>query len=335
MKPTVIKLFANCLPVKGAFRSVICDLQTRQYHFIPQALYEVLTEHGDKSIADVQAFYGNEHDAVIEEYFTFLLENGLAFKTNSPENFPALDLRWQASSGVTNAILDYDNSTYDMGLVLLQLHELNCQAVHLRFFSAVPETVLLALLAVMDTSRIRHVELLLAYQPSYCLPDMQDLLARFPRIGAVVVHGAPASESHTGTKGQRIQYVESPILSAAHCGSISALNFCSSVAFFTEALHFNSCLNRKLGVDIHGQIKNCPSMVKTFGHVLERQLQEVIMEPAFQQVWQINKTQVAVCQDCEFRFICTDCRAYTQNAQPLGKPAKCRYDPYTATWATT
>ena len=47
----------------------------------------------------------------------------------------------------------------------------------------------------------------------------------------------------------------------------------------------------------------------------------------------IKKDQISVCKDCEFRYVCTDCRAYTQNSgDQYSKPLKCNYDPYTATW---
>ena len=45
-----------------------------------------------------------------------------------------------------------------------------------------------------------------------------------------------------------------------------------------------------------------------------------------------------VCKDCEFRYICTDCRAYTEkthtNEEGLdtSKPLKCGYNPYTGEW---
>lgn len=48
----------------------------------------------------------------------------------------------------------------------------------------------------------------------------------------------------------------------------------------------------------------------------------------------ITKDKVSVCKDCEFRYICTDCRAFVSSPDdPYSKPAKCSYDPYTATWA--
>ncbi|HEY4572343.1 MAG TPA: hypothetical protein VIJ26_00200 [Thermoanaerobaculia bacterium] len=40
----VFQLFACCLPVKGARRSLLCDVQRQAFQFIPNGLYEILTE---------------------------------------------------------------------------------------------------------------------------------------------------------------------------------------------------------------------------------------------------------------------------------------------------
>lgn len=48
-----------------------------------------------------------------------------------------------------------------------------------------------------------------------------------------------------------------------------------------------------------------------------------------------TKTQLkgTVCQDCEFRHICTDCRACLDEPEDIySKPLKCGYNPYTAEW---
>ena len=48
----------------------------------------------------------------------------------------------------------------------------------------------------------------------------------------------------------------------------------------------------------------------------------------------IQKDQIAVCKDCEFRYICTDCRAYKEDPEDdYSKPLKCGYDPYTGVWS--
>jgi radical SAM protein with 4Fe4S-binding SPASM domain len=62
---------------------------------------------------------------------------------------------------------------------------------------------------------------------------------------------------------------------------------------------------------------------------------KAIEVPDFKKYWSITKDQINVCKDCEFRYICTDCRAYTTNIDnDYSKPLKCSYDPYKGKWET-
>jgi radical SAM protein with 4Fe4S-binding SPASM domain len=50
-------------------------------------------------------------------------------------------------------------------------------------------------------------------------------------------------------------------------------------------------------------------------------------------VWEITKNQIEICKDCELRYICQDCRAYTiDENNKYSKPLKCKYDQYQAVW---
>ena len=74
-------------------------------------------------------------------------------------------------------------------------------------------------------------------------------------------------------------------------------------------------------------------MVKSFGNIENTTLTEAINKATFKDLWFISKSQIETCKDCEFRFICTDCRAYTENPADLySKPLKCGYNPYTTKW---
>lgn len=102
---------------------------------------------------------------------------------------------------------------------------------------------------------------------------------------------------------------------------------------FAESKSYNSCLNRKISIDINGNIKNCPSMPQSFGNIRDTTLQEAIEHKDFKKYWSITKDQIDVCKDCEFRYICTDCRAYKENPEDdYSKPLKCGYSPYTNKW---
>ena len=90
----------------------------------------------------------------------------------------------------------------------------------------------------------------------------------------------------------------------------------------------NSCLNRKISIDVDGAIKNCPSMSQNFGNIENTTLKESLKHSDFKNNWNITKDQVSVCKDCEFRYICTDCRAYVEKPENnYSKPLKCGYDP--------
>jgi radical SAM protein with 4Fe4S-binding SPASM domain len=53
----------------------------------------------------------------------------------------------------------------------------------------------------------------------------------------------------------------------------------------------------------------------------------------FQRFWRISKDHMEICRQCEFRYVCTDCRAYLESDVSRGKPARCSYDPSTGRWA--
>jgi SPASM domain peptide maturase of grasp-with-spasm system len=101
---------------------------------------------------------------------------------------------------------------------------------------------------------------------------------------------------------------------------------------FMENKLFNSCLNRKISIDENGHIGNCPSMKKKYGNIAEHSLTQVARRNDFKKVWNLNKDMIDTCRDCEFRYICSDCRAYTRDGNLYAKPVKCGYDPYTGTW---
>lgn len=74
-------------------------------------------------------------------------------------------------------------------------------------------------------------------------------------------------------------------------------------------------------------------MPQSFGNIKDTTLQEALDQPDFKKYWNVTKDQIEVCKDCEFRYICTDCRAYTEHPENMyAKPLKCGYNPYTCEW---
>jgi SPASM domain peptide maturase of grasp-with-spasm system len=74
-------------------------------------------------------------------------------------------------------------------------------------------------------------------------------------------------------------------------------------------------------------------MKTSYGHIENTLLADVVENESFRKIWSVSKDAIKVCQDCEFRYICQDCRAYTNDENdPYSKPLKCKYNPYTGLW---
>lgn len=330
------RLFACCVPVRGARRSTLCDLQRQSYRLIPNALYEILTEHEGKTPGELEAIYGEGSRPVLDEYFRFLLDEEFGFWCDEPGAFPPLDLRWERPERVSNAIVDVDaGSRHDYASLVRQLDALGCPALQYRFFVPVGAAHLEAALAPTRASRLRSVDLLLHHDRAWHEGELEQLCIRNVRVAQVLVHGAPDERTvRVPSRGTTIVYSTDRVDSSAHCGFVHPRYFAVTLEAFTEAQAHNSCLNRKVSVDAQGMIRNCPAFPRTYGHASRTPLAEAVARPEFREPWGITKDQVETCRDCEFRYVCTDCRALLRDpGNPLSKPLRCGYDPYTATWS--
>lgn len=334
-KEPVFRLFACCLPVRGIVRSTICDLQRGEIHFIPNALYEILTRHRDATLQQLRDVVDPEGHAILDEYFAFLEEKELGIWTSEPESFPDLNLYWDVPSIITNAVIDVDErSSHDWAALIGQLHDLGCQALQVRVFCDWPLAALDAALEETLQGSLRGIDLLLKWTPEHDPERLREFIRKHRRVQQVTVHSAPENQIHKPfVENATLVYASQVIASAAHCGQVRPGYFTIGTGFFLEALHFNSCLNRKVAVDAAGEIRNCPSMPASFGNARTTDLRAAVMDEQFRALWEVNKDQVEVCRDCEFRYVCPDCRAWVRvSDEKFAKPSKCGYDPYTGTW---
>ncbi|WP_338865075.1 grasp-with-spasm system SPASM domain peptide maturase [Myxococcus stipitatus] len=327
--------FACCLPVRGHTRSILCDVQQGTFLFIPNVLVDILEMSRERTVDDIKAHYGHEHDARIDEYLAFLVEKNQGFFTQTPQRFPPLDLDWRNPRLVTNCLVDFDTaSTHDLVDLNQQLSQLACESLELRFFHPLSLETLTQHLDAFRDSTLRSISVVVGHHPSLQLEALEVLLVLHKRVKHLTIHSCPERDEHHHIDlSTDLIYTTEAVTSEACCGNVSSQLFRCNILSFTEARSFNSCLNRKVGIDTRGRIKNCPSMRRSFGDTRSTRLASVVGHEDFQRAWKTTKDQVLVCQDCEFRYICQDCRAYLQDPeQPLSKPARCRYNPYEARW---
>ncbi len=338
MNRPYFKLFANCIPVKGFRRSIICDLQRNQFDFIPNDLFKILEELKTKEYSKIKEPLNAEDLETLDEYFDFLIKKEYGFWCSGEELkcFPELDLSFETPSIITNAIIDVDfNSSHDFESIYSQLNDLGCKDLQIRFFAEITLEELSDVIRPLLTNRIRSIHLVIPTSAEFSEEALKALCRRNMKIVNIIVSGS--SENRTTLVGvdsyTSLNFVSQKIDGCGHCGNIHHSFFTINIQSFTESLQHNSCLNRKISIDIDGNIKNCPSLDSSFGSIKTVSLKEALKHPNFKTLWGIHKDQIEECMDCEFRHICTDCRAYLSDPNnKYSKPLKCTYDPYTAAW---
>ncbi|MBD3366437.1 radical SAM protein [candidate division WWE3 bacterium] len=102
----------------------------------------------------------------------------------------------------------------------------------------------------------------------------------------------------------------------------------------------NPCLQKQLVLTASGEVFPCVFAREThLGSIKKTSLAGIIEETRTQEIWNATKDGVLVCKDCEYRYVCQDCRPLAKaEAHPRGNlmsapPPRCTYNPYTGEWA--
>jgi len=333
-------LFADSVPVKGASRSAIYDLSRNGYAYIPNILFEILSDN-TKTISQLINIYGQENEKYIIDYFEFLIDKNFLFFSNTPENFPRIDWNTDTPSIITNAIIDVDVSMslsiYYKSFIIELSEKFGCKYFQIRIYDEIDLNSLEELLSFFSESRVLSIEIILKYSQLIDYDKLRQILKDCPRITKLIYHSV--DKDLALNKKSLLQdiypvfFSKTMINSCIHCGVISNNYFSIDINTFSESKNYNSCLNKKISIDNMGNIKNCPSMKDSFGNIKNTCISDVIEDKKFINLWSISKDKIDVCKDCEFRYMCTDCRAYLKDMENLfSQPSKCAYNPYISKW---
>jgi SPASM domain peptide maturase of grasp-with-spasm system len=333
----LLLLYSHCIIVRGAQRSTICDLQRSEIHLIPNSFADLFNDVRYLDIQNIQLQLEVEQQEILKEYIHFIEAEELGFYCSHDDlqHFPKVSKEWLFPAHITNCILDANNvMNYFNKDLLDQLDDLCCSYIQFRFYGWVTIDYLNHIMSLINTSQIKSVSFIL---PLHQKEDkmLSGFSSNHKKISQIIMYGAPESKIlQHGKQGMGVVLqVRDDISSHLNCGVINSDFFSVNIPTYTESLHFNSCLNRKIALDAEGNIKNCPSMKESYGNIKDTSLKEAFNTSGFKKYWKIKKDNITKCKDCEFRHVCTDCRAYIEEPENIySAPLKCGYDPYSCEW---
>ena len=331
------KLFSDFIMVKGYTRSILSDLKNGKYFFIPNSLFDIINKFEGNTIQNVLDEYSAENHNSIIEYFDFFITNKVIFFTDSPDNFPKLSTQWNSTSVITNAIIDIGSSFKKINYidVINQLANLGCKAIQLRFYDKTEIQFIKRIIDSSVWSTISDIQLVLKFNEDLDENLFFDLYDVNERLSSILIHSSPFDKTIKLSKSPlySVFFIKTIINNSSHCGVISPSYFVNNITFYNESNFFNNCLNKKIGIDIDGNIKNCPTFNFSYGNVLNEKLKDIVFLDSFQKIWKLNKDLIDDCKICEFRYMCRDCRVSSDGkVNNTKKSYKCKYNPNTGEW---
>jgi len=320
--------------VEGATRILLCDTERSENFLVPLMFKRLLANPDGLTLNVAKVTYGYtdvEFDTIVE----FLNKNDLVYFSKMRDFYIPLQTTFDYPSVITNAIIDIGHDSRFTPLYAMRLEEINCFHFQVRYLRVVSIDEICELLHILNNKFVKSVELAIPWDNNLTETELVEAVKGFAFLDAIICYGTNDDHQfNAGSSNSRIIYFTKQILTLQSCGIVSPSYFTSSIIAYSESTKHNSCLNRKISIDSNGDIRNCPSMPDSFGNIKNTSLIEAIQKPGFKKYWDINKDKIHVCKDCEFRYICTDCRAYIEDPEDiLSKPLKCGYNPYTGEWS--
>jgi SPASM domain peptide maturase of grasp-with-spasm system len=332
-------LFSNILLTKGKERLLISDLQRNNSELYPLEFCDLIEGLKLNSIEDLMNSYNEESKAILQEYLDLLLELEFGFITENDwdRNFPPLSLNYNEYSDISNIFVELQ----DVALLQKVVSSVdNLQIKHLVIFSNRCFTAeeFVEIDNYFKTSVLCSIEIYSEYTGTVNIDFIKYLNKNTQRIINLIFYNCKKAPFKVKDEFRfTVNFVKDKIQMKS-CGKVDLKYFNTNMPKILEAMNHNSCLHKKIAIDIDGNIKNCPAMPQSFGNINNTTLEEALAHNGFKKYWNLTKDKIEVCKDCEFRYICTDCRAYTErthkNKQDFdtSKPLKCGYDPYTGIW---
>jgi SPASM domain peptide maturase of grasp-with-spasm system len=340
-------LSSSCKAVNGASRGLIVDYLRGQAYFITNDYYLLLQKLDRQIIKQIEAEIDDDSKEYFFEFVSFLLEKELCFLSDSLEQFPQISDDFEHPVILQDAIIEIDSSCYDEGSfekLCLNLKLLRCKDIQLRLLSEFDADFLNGVINLINETYCNFLELHCSFSSKMELGILNQLVENQTLLANVFVYKSPEVKktevinvipNHQPISLGTIYNIDYDFQNGDCCGIINFDNLVfDSIESHRRLKKTNGCLDKKISIDRFGNIKNCPSMRAAYGNIRDNQLSDIIKKEEFKKFWHITKDQISICNVCEFRYNCTDCRAFLQDSDDLySKPLKCGYDPYTCTWS--
>lgn len=334
-------IYPDCILVNGYRKMLIMDMSRKNYYEISSSYYEILCDFRKEKISSILIKYESEQENV-NELISFLVNNDLATYVDSISSFPEISTEYFTNRLIRDGIIEGNDQSDKNWLrsLIVAFNNVKCESLEFVYYNKLEISDYDTLFEMLLLTELKSIILVTHYNNKISQLKYKQILEKYPFICFLYLFGSDEYKSISirtefGDIGNRkIVFSKQIINNHKDCGNIKIENFTlPKIEDITANKSCNSCLGNKLSIDLSGKVKNCPSFKNNFGNVGSTPLSEIVNNEDFKLYTKITKDDIETCKDCQYRYICKDCRAYIQDPKNIfSKPLKCGYDPYLDRW---
>ncbi|EGN56157.1 hypothetical protein PRBRB14_05340 [Hallella multisaccharivorax DSM 17128] len=333
-------IFPDIIITQGVNRTMIYDTKKPGvFLYIPNLPFDIINAIREKSVEAIRRRCNSYDLQLFNDFLEFIVNNKFGTFVDDITCFPSISEEYYSPSDIEILVIDINDIEHRYSYILSQLYGLCCQHLQLRFFSPVTIDSIQKVLVQLISFPWHSIELLVSYPLWENHEKITDFLYEYPMV-SVVVFNQPYTRFFNVNSKYKHQSISSVLYTTQNfkkptdCGVINkeTLNCVSTLQSVLLSKKYNSCLYKKMFITQDGYIANCPCIPKYFGNIDKDNidLEALINNSSFKDIWNISKDKIRTCCDCEYRYFCNDCRAFVNNNRD--KPIKCSYNPFTNNW---
>lgn len=295
-----LNIFTFCKIIKGTEQSIICDFQKLSIKYIPNSMVEVINMLENNEYLNVKNEFNDQKD-IFKSYVSFLINEKFAFFSDERDNFMPLDTNWSSPEIINNSIIEYNFEKYDLKKTLTQLDNLNCKFIELRFLSFDDEKFIEIekILNHCNDFGFRSLRIFIPFIDHNICTKIYHKFKKFKKIEVIVFYNSP--------KEKLIYNIQNTVFVKHSMEEIRFSNFNDKdiiidLKYYLEAQKYNPYYNKKVSVDLKGNIKNCVKNKTIHGNVNDTNLKTIVQSSKFQEFWYITHDKIIDVNENELRY---------------------------------
>lgn len=318
-----LRNFSDTTLYSGYSRAIGIDFSRQRVYFFDPKLVSLLID--SKYCSSIESLSEKEPHLLplIEE----LVAKEIVFKTNSPELFPN-EFFFEESFSLKETIhvkfIEFDEFILADLKKIINSFQIKAGKFDLRKCS---HEFITSIAAYFSDTTFESLEFLVNFNVSSDFIDFaQECTSKNGALLRISIDGLPND------------FVFPEVSEVSFCDLDESFpKIVPSQKLFSETLFVNNFFHKKLFVNENGEIQTGENPDKTIGVIGKiglDSLEEIVLETNGTGLGIIQKDQISVCKDCEFRYICVDNRTpISRSKNDYFFESECPYNPYITKWS--